>query len=107
MNCFQLIKTVLDEAYAEIPGTPSERDKSIRAQCTEMSAAYAELLTKGCLDYSNPARRFGYIFKYTTSHANIVCERIAGSKPLRSLFDRDRVLVSWSGAVPEVTSWAS
>lgn len=100
MNCFQLIKTVLDEAYAEIPGKPVERDDAIRAECATMSAEYAKLTTHGCLDYSNPARRFGYIFKYTTSHANIVCERISNSKPLRSLFDQDRVLVSCVGGGP-------
>lgn len=101
MNCFQLIKTVLDEAYAEIPGKAgTERDDAIRTECTKLSAAYANLRRKGCLDYSDPACRFAYILKYTTSHANIVCELITGSKPLRSLFDGERVLVSCVGGGP-------
>lgn len=101
MNCFQLIKTVLDEAYVQIPGkTDADRDEAIRGECTKLSQAYAKLRNEGCLDYRNPARRFAYILKYTTSHANIVYERIAGSKHLQALFGRPKLAVSCVGGGP-------
>src|SRR6266849_1262239 len=86
MNCFQLIKTVLDEAYAEIPGTDDEKDAAIQEQMKALSNEYANLCEKSCLDYSDPARRFAYLFTYTTSHANIVYRRIWASEPLRDIF---------------------
>ncbi|TWT44971.1 hypothetical protein RAS1_13910 [Phycisphaerae bacterium RAS1] len=100
MNCFQLIKSVLDEAYAEIPGKVAQKDSAINAQLTSLSAEYSNLRKKGCLDYTDPARRFAYLFAYTTAHANLVYGRICGSKQLRSVFDRDQVLVSCIGGGP-------
>jgi hypothetical protein len=100
MNCFQLIRTVLDEAYSEIPGSEAEKDHSIEKALTGLSKAYTNLLAKGCLDYSDPCRRFAYIYRYTTSHANIVYEKIRYSNRLASLFDRDKLLISCIGGGP-------
>jgi len=58
MNCFQLIKTVLDEAYADIPGSKDEKNAAICEEMKLLSKAYQRLDVNGCLDYSNPARRF-------------------------------------------------
>jgi len=100
MNCFQLIKTVLDEAYAAIPGNDKAKDTSINAALDELSREYADLLSKGCVDYSDPCKRYAYIFKYTTSHANIVYTIIRRSSHLRSLFDRDKLTVACVGGGP-------
>ena len=100
MNCFQLIKTVLDEAYEEIPGTPAERDSAIKKQMAELSASYARLQKKGCLDYSDPARRFAYLFTYTTSHANLVYNRILSSNHLKNAFNATDVMISCVGGGP-------
>lgn len=97
MKCFQLIKTVLDEAYHEIQG---DRDAAIKHEMEALTAEYKNLKTKGCLDYSNPARRFAYLFTYTTSHANIVYERIARSTDLAPVFDAKQVSVSCIGGGP-------
>ncbi len=97
MNCFQLIKTVLDEAYSEIQG---DRDAAIKLEMEALTAEYKNLKTKGCLDYSNPARRFAYLFTYTTSHAHIVYERIARSADLAQVFDAKQVFVSCIGGGP-------
>jgi hypothetical protein len=43
MNCFILIKTVLDEAYDHIPGTEDEKDKAIGAALSEPSREDANL----------------------------------------------------------------
>ena len=100
MNTFQLIKSVLDEAYEAIPGTESERDAAISEQLQQLSDEYKNLLNDGCLDYSDPSRRFAYIFRYTTSHANLVYSKIANSKSLKELFDRERVVLSCVGGGP-------
>lgn len=49
MNCFQLIKTVLDEAYAEIPGTEDEKDAAIQKQMKALSNALFANMKPGAL----------------------------------------------------------
>lgn len=100
MNCFQLIKTVLDEAYKAVPGTIAAKEAAVGTELTQLSKEYKNLTNSGCLDYSDPARRFAYIFRYTTSHANLVYECIRGSKELRGVFDGSRVLISCVGGGP-------
>lgn len=100
MNCFQLIKTVLDEAYADIPGDQNAKDGAIKAQMDALSDEYAKLRQKGCLDYSDPARRFAYLFTYTTSHANLVYERIQTSSALSKGLAAKEVTVSCIGGGP-------
>lgn len=100
MNTFQLIKSVLDEAYEAIPGTESERDAAVSEQLKQLSDEYKNLVNDGCLDYSDPSRRFAYIFRYTTSHANLVFSRISSNKQLRELFDREKLVVSCVGGGP-------
>ena len=100
MNCFQLIKTVLDEAYAAIPGTEAEKDAAIKAELAQLSMEYRILVVQGCLDYSNPCRRFAYIYRYTTSHANLVCSKIELYPTLQKMFDKEKLVVSCIGGGP-------
>lgn len=100
MNCFQLIKTVLDEAYDAIPGSEAEKDAAIEEALKDLSREYKNLLNKGCLDYSDPSRRFAYIYKYSTSHANIVYGKITEHKALKELFDREKLTISCIGGGP-------
>ncbi len=100
MNCFRLIKTVLDEAYAQIPGTDAEKDKAIKTALVRLSREYANLRLKGCLDYGDPVRRFAYIFKYTTSHANYVYTVLSRSSVMIPFFKRERLTVSTIGGGP-------
>lgn len=100
MNCFQLIKTVLDEAYAAIPGDDDAKDAAIKKAHRELSAAYANLTEAGCLDYTQPCRRFAYIYKYTTCHANTVYCAIGRFRILRKLFECEKVTISCIGGGP-------
>ncbi len=102
MNCFQIIKTVLDEIYTEIPGTSdNDRDESIKKGFTYLSERYNHLLyNPGPVDYGHPAIRFAYIYKYVTSHANFVHQRICLSPQLKTLFEQDHVVVSCVGGGP-------
>jgi hypothetical protein len=100
MNVFQLIKTVLDEAYEAIPGSEAKKDAAISASLERLSAQYKKLLTAGCLDYSDPATRFAYIYRYTTSHANLVYSLFGRSKHLSSLADREKLVLACIGGGP-------
>lgn len=100
MNCFQLIRTVLDEAYAAIPGDGAAKDDAIRQAHRDLSKEYQGLLYNGCLDYNAPCRRFAYIYKYTTVHANIVYVMIGRSSVLGSLFDAPKVTIACIGGGP-------
>ncbi len=44
MNCFQIIKSILDEEYDRIPGNEVEKDKKIKAQLQALSDSYTQLL---------------------------------------------------------------
>ncbi len=100
MNCFQLIKTVLDEAYDAIAGDEAAKDAAINTAMAELSKEYRQLLHNGCLDYAEPCRRFAYIYKYTTSHANIVFAALTRSNELAALFDREKVSIACVGGGP-------
>lgn len=100
MNCFQLIKTVLDEIYAQIPGNDDQKDDAIRKALDDLSRQYAELLTMGCLDYSDPAKRFAYIYKYTTTHADIICSFLTSCSTAGDFFRRSKVTMSAIGGGP-------
>jgi hypothetical protein len=49
MNCFQLIRSVLDEAYNAIPGGKAAKDAAIEEALGGLSKDYKNLLKKGCL----------------------------------------------------------
>jgi hypothetical protein len=101
MNCFQLVKTVLDEIYSRVTGkTPDEKDALIRDRLDDLSKSYAKLATANTVDHSDLASRFAYIYRYVTSHANFVFQVIRGSETLQDLFDRERVNITCIGGGP-------
>ncbi len=91
----QLIKLVLDDAYQSIDADKeSEKDELIRAEIDSLSSAYAKLTstTAKLIDYSDPVKRFAYIFKYTVAHADYImqlirrergCKRCSIRRPLK------------------------
>lgn len=100
MNCFQIIKSVLDEAYNQIEGNESEKDGSISDALVYLRDQYSKLLTGVTIDYSHPITRFAYIYAYVTSHANLVSTIINNSSDLSVLFDKERVNVACLGGGP-------
>jgi len=100
MNCFQLIKSVLDEEYEQIPGTEKEKDAAIKAALVQLRKHYQNVTSKGAFDYKERVIRFAYIYSYVTCHANLVYGLIERSTPLRALFDRDEVEVACIGGGP-------
>ena len=76
MNCFQIIKSVLDEAYDQIPGDEAEKDKVINNELKYLRGEYSQLSQECNINYSDPITRFAYIYAYVTSHSNLVCSII-------------------------------
>lgn len=100
MNCFQIIKSVLDEAYDEIPGDEAEKDDVIGAALEYLREEYSQLL-QGCqIDYSEPITRFAYIYAYVTSHANLVCTILGKNNELSNVFNNQKVNVACIGGGP-------
>jgi SAM-dependent methyltransferase len=106
MNCFELIKSVLDEAYHEIEGTEQGKDESITSKIESLQQDYSSLLTQNRqpIDYRDPITRFAYIYKYVTSHANLVFSIMDKSENrllIRYLLkDQDNFHVSCIGGGP-------
>ena len=102
MNCFQLIKTVLDEQYQQIELPKKKKDREIKRRFKHISEQYGNLGSGNPieLDYSDPITRFAYIYKYTTSHANYVYQLVRESGELRDLFKRDPIRIACIGGGP-------
>jgi len=101
MNVFQLMKKVLDDIYATIPGTEQEKDAAIKAELIRLSGLYGNLLhNKHPIDYSDPVTRFAYIYRYVTCHANLVYRRILKNDTLRALFEQEAVQIACIGGGP-------
>ena len=98
MICFKLIKDVLDEIYVGLPA--KSRDDQIRDKLRELEKEYRKLLVGVKVDYSNPATRFAYVFKYVTSHANMVFQVIEFNKQLGKCFDEQRLTLTCIGGGP-------
>lgn len=101
MNVFQLIKTVLNEIYERIQGDEGEKDKRIKEALESLRATYLNLAAKGTPnDYADLITRFAYIYKYVTSHANIVYQLVPCCAELVSLFDQKQVAITCVGGGP-------
>ncbi|MGA2225854.1 MAG: hypothetical protein ABSH41_15580 [Syntrophobacteraceae bacterium] len=101
MNCFQLVKSVLDELYVRIPGSSdAEKDEKINKKLRTLEAQYANLAQGSNVDYRDITTKFAYIYKYVTSHANLVYQIISESEQLRSLLENNKVNVTCVGGGP-------
>ncbi|MEG3934230.1 hypothetical protein QT990_23755 [Microcoleus sp. T3_B1] len=54
MNCFPIIKSVLDEAYVQIPGDEAKKDEVINDALEDLRGEYSHLSQEGNIDYSAP-----------------------------------------------------
>jgi hypothetical protein len=90
MNIFQVVKSVLDEQYAAIPGTEEQKDDAIRKALRYLGECYARLNTDECeIDYADPVTRFAYIYRYVTAHADYVCQLLASTRLGNKLFFKE------------------
>lgn len=96
----QLIKLVLDEAYAEIPGP--DKDATIKQELVRLTTSYGILKDSARIpiDYSSPVARFAYIYKYTVAHADYIKQLIQSCPVLKTLFKRADFSVAAIGGGP-------
>ena len=100
LNCFKLVKSVLDEQYGAIPGKKADKDAEIREGLDYLGECYARLGNDECkIDYANPVIRFAYIYRYVTAHADYVCSLI-DSSVLKKLFNEKKLNISCIGGGP-------
>lgn len=100
MNCFQIIKSVLDEAYNEIAEDESEKDQQIKDALDHLRTEYRKLSVGHDIKYNHPVTRFAYIYRYVTSHANLVCSLIEQNDELGNIFNHEKVNVACIGGGP-------
>jgi hypothetical protein len=100
VRCFELIKSVLDEAYDEIPDTSVNKNSAIKLRLQELSDGYSDLIKGAVIDYHDPVTRFAYVYRYVTSHAMMVYSLINSSTDLAAIFEREKVTVSCIGGGP-------
>jgi Putative SAM-dependent methyltransferase len=100
MKVFPLIKTVLDEIYVRIAGEQEEKDPKISEQIQALKATYARLAEGAANNYADDVTRFAYIYKYVTSHANVVYQLVPRCRELVRLFDREQVSITCIGGGP-------
>lgn len=103
MTLMQLIKLVLDEAYAAIPAAnDAAKDALIAQELAALSAEYGALTNanRTPIDYSSPLKRFAYIYKYTVAHADYVRQVINMAPAVGALLQQSRIEVSCLGGGP-------
>lgn len=103
MTLMQLIKIVLDDAYKAIHVTEeAEKDALIKLELTALATAYAGLTDarNAPIDYSDPVKRFAYIYKYTVAHADYIMQLVRGCPALGDLFTNKHVEVACLGGGP-------
>lgn len=72
---FELVKVVLDELYAEgMQVYGISLDSEIQKRAQSLSSQYMRLTEIGApkIDYSDPAARFAYVYKYVATHADYI-----------------------------------
>jgi Putative SAM-dependent methyltransferase len=103
MNCFQLVKNVLEDLYKEIREEhKSCTDDIIKLRLSYLSKKYENLedFNPADIDYNDPATQFAYVYRYTTAHANIVFQLIRDIKTLTDAFDVEKLTVGCLGGGP-------
>lgn len=101
MQCFEIVRDVLEDIYLDIPGSgEQEKDELIKKTMKSMSIAYGQLKRGNSVNHSDVVSRFAYIYMYVTSHANIVNQIIQRSSELGAVFDREKVDVACIGGGP-------
>lgn len=101
MNCFQLLATVLDEVWSQMPGNDAQKTDAVHAQEQYLHQHYANLLrVNQPVNYADPATRYAYLCCYVSSHANLVADLIRNNSELSDLFEAERVQVTCVGGGP-------
>ncbi len=101
MNCYQLVKTVLDELYDQLPfSCESDKDKAIFDELKVLREKYPELTNGMTINYGDCTTRFAYIYRYVAAHAFTTYALIRDTPELASLFNKSPLRVCCLGGGP-------
>ena len=101
MNCFQFVRSVLDELYEQIRCDYGDQtDQVIKQELKRLSEQYKSLITGNNIDYSDLVTRFAYIYTHTTVHADMVYQIISQSSKLRKVFELPTMSATCIGGGP-------
>ena len=105
MTLFELVKIALDELYAEANREyGDDTDKCILKRMQYLSSSYSQLNNQDRepVNYSDPATRFAYVYKYVAAHGDYVVQLLQKlrSKLDEPIFQRASARVSCIGGGP-------
>jgi len=101
MKCFDVVQTVLDATYDEVPGTEAVRDASIKNALTVMADQYRnKLMTHGGPDFDDPATRFGYVYQHVPAHAHWMYDLIQKSPQALAVLKSGKARITCIGGGP-------
>jgi hypothetical protein len=101
MECFDVVQTVLDATYDEVPDIGGKRDQRISTALKKISDQYSNrLMTDGGPDFNDPATRFGYVYKYVPAHAHWLYELLSESPQAETALRNGKARITCIGGGP-------
>lgn len=105
MTIFELVKIALDELYAEGKHVYGEKlDVEIKKQMDYLATSYGSLnkSNREPVDYSDPATRFAYVYKYVAAHGDYGAQVLKLLKDKRGggIFSSENLRVTCIGGGP-------
>jgi hypothetical protein len=101
VNCFQVVRSVLDTLYAQIETVHGgNTDDILTKEIVSLSGKMGNLYLRNDIDYSKPETRLAYIYSYTPCHADIIYQLLKKEGALQKVFDTDLLTVSCLGGGP-------
>jgi hypothetical protein len=106
MTIFELVKIALDELYQEGLETYGDKlDYVIKDKINILKESYTQLrnTSRNPVDYSDPATRFAYVYKYVAAHGDYivqVLESLRRTKGGRNIFTEETLRISCIGGGP-------
>ena len=105
MTIFELVKIALDELYKEgMEEYGSKLDETISKRIVYLADSYKKLGSddREAIDYSDPATRFAYVYKYVASHGDYLVQTLQSARSTLGgeLFEGDALRLSCVGGGP-------
>ena len=101
MKCFDVVQTVLDETYKEVPDAAEGRDNAIKNAIANTAEQYrARLMTEGGPDFSDPATRFAYVYRYVPAHSHWLYESLRDCPEAMNVLKSGKARITCIGGGP-------
>lgn len=102
LNCFRVVKGVLDELYNQLPAPSEERNTIIQNRLELFRDTYKSLRTGKVPSYNDLFKTYAYTYCYVAAHANIVYNllNLESSHELAGAFIEREIKLSCIGGGP-------